>query len=182
MEKGETVCGNVNWWGHYGEEYIVIVQSLGCVCLCHPMNCSTTGCPLLSPWDCLNSCSLSQWCHPTSSSSVNPFSSCPQPLSHQGLFQLLGSLHQVAKVLELQLQDQSFQWIFRVDFLLEWLVGPPCCPVDSQESSPALKFERINSSALSLFYGPILTSVHDYQKNHSFDYTNLCPKSNVSAF
>ena len=46
----------------------------------------------------------------------------PSPLAlnlsqHQGLFQWVGSLHQVAKVLELQLQDQSFQWIFRVDFL-----------------------------------------------------------------
>ena len=37
---------------------------------------------------------------------------------HQGLFQWVGSLHQVAKVLELQLQHQSFQWIFRVDFLI----------------------------------------------------------------
>ena len=36
---------------------------------------------------------------------------------HQGLFQWVGSLHQVAKILELQLQHQSFQWIFRVDFL-----------------------------------------------------------------
>ena len=36
---------------------------------------------------------------------------------HQGLFQWVGSSHQVAKVLELQLQHQSFQWIFRVDFL-----------------------------------------------------------------
>ena len=36
---------------------------------------------------------------------------------HQGLFQWVSSLHQVGKVLELQLQHQSFQWIFRVDFL-----------------------------------------------------------------
>ena len=67
---------------------------------------------------------------------------------HQGLFQWVSSLHQVAKVLELQLQ--FFQWIFRIDFLWDWLVWSPCCPRDSQESSPVLQFEGINL-ALSLF-------------------------------
>ena len=60
---------------------------------------------------------LSWWCHPTISSSAISFSSCLQSSQHQGLFQWVGSLHQVAKVLEFQLQHQSFQWIFRVDFL-----------------------------------------------------------------
>jgi len=72
---------------------------------------------------------------------------------HQGLFQWVGSLHQVAKVLELQLQHQSFQWISRADFLYDWLVGSPCCPTDSQESYPAPQFKNINSSALSLLLG-----------------------------
>ena len=44
---------------------------------------------------------------------------------HQGLFQWVGSSHQVAKVLEFQLQHQSFQWVFRTDFLQDWLVGSP---------------------------------------------------------
>ena len=87
---------------------------------------------------------------------------------HQGLFQWVSSSQQVAKVLELQLQHQSFQWIFRVDFLCDWLVWSPCSPRDSQESSPAPQFETINSSALSLLCGPTLTSTHDYRKNHSF--------------
>ena len=52
----------------------------------------------------------------------------------------------------------------------------------TQESSPAPQFESINSSALSLFYGPALTSIHDYYKNHSFDYMDLCRQSTVSAF
>ena len=51
----------------------------------------------------------------------------------------------MAKVLELQLQHQSFQWIFRVDFLKNWLFWSPCCPRDSQESSPAPQFKNINS-------------------------------------
>ena len=73
---------------------------------------------------------------------------------HQGLFQWIGSLHQEAKILELQLQHWSFKLIFRVDFLYDWLVWF-CCPRDSQESSPA-QFESISSSALSLLYDPTL--------------------------
>ena len=86
---------------------------------------------------------------------------------HQGLFQWVGSSHQVAKELELQLQHQPFQWIFRTDFLQDGLVWSPCCPSDSQESSPAPQFESISSSLLSLLYGPTLTSIRDYWKNHS---------------
>ena len=56
---------------------------------------------------------------------------------HQGLLQWVSTLYQVVKVLELQLQLQSFQWIFRVDILYDWMIWSPCCPRDSQESSPA---------------------------------------------
>ena len=70
--------------------------------------------------------------HPLSSPSSPTFSLC----QHQGLFQGVSSLHQVAKVLEFQLEHQSFRWIFRTDFLYDWLVGSPCGPRDSQESSP----------------------------------------------
>ena len=72
-----------------------------------------------------------------------------------------------------QLQHQSFQWIFRIDFLKDGLVWSPCSPRDSQESSPAPHFESINSLVLSLLYGPALTSIHDYWKNHTFDYLNI---------
>ena len=67
---------------------------------------------------CSNSCPLSQWWHPTISSSVVPFSSCLHLYQHWGPFQGVSSLHQVAKVLEFQLQNQSFLWIFRTDFPL----------------------------------------------------------------
>ena len=88
---------------------------------------------------------------------------------HQGLSQWVSSSHQVAKVLELQLQFQSFQWIFRADFLSDWLVGSPCSPRDSQESSPTPQFKYMDSSVFDLLYGPTLTSIHDYWKNYSFD-------------
>ena len=61
--------------------------------------------------------------HPLSSPSPPAF----HLSQHQGLFQWVSSSHQVAKVLELQLQHQSFQWIFRPDFLYDWLVWSPCC-------------------------------------------------------
>ena len=72
--------------------------------------------------------------------------------------------------------------IFRVDFLKDWLAWSPCSPRDSQESSPTPQFKRINSSAHSLLYGPALTSIHDYWRNRSFDFTDLCQQSDVSAF
>ena len=70
-------------------------------------------------------------------------------------------------LLEFQLQHQSFQWIFRTDFLQDWLVESPCSPRDNQESYPTPQFKSINSSWLSLLYSPILTSTHDYWKNHT---------------
>ena len=79
---------------------------------------------------------------------------------HQGLFQWVWCLHQVDKLLELY--RQSFQWIFRVHLLYDWLVWSPCCPRDSQESSPTPQFKSINSSVLSLLFGPALTSIHIY--------------------
>ena len=73
--------------------------------------------PSPSPRACSKSCPLSQWCHPNISSSVVPFSSSFNCSQHQCLFQWISSSHQVAKVLELHLQHQSLQWIFRIDIL-----------------------------------------------------------------
>ena len=133
-------------------------------------------CPSLSPEVCLKSCPLSWWCHLTISSSATLFSFCLQSCLTSGFFfffQWVGSLHQVAKAWEFQLQHQSFQWIFRFDFLWDWPVGSPFCPRDSQESSPTLQFKSINSLVLSLLYGPALTVGHDTWENHGFDYVNL---------
>ena len=89
------------------------------------------------------------------------------------------TLQQVTKGLELQLQHQSLQLIFRTDFLYDWLVWSPCNPRDSQESSPIPQFKGINSLALSLLSGSTLISIYDYWKNHSFDQTDLCRQSHV---
>ena len=68
-----------------------------------------------------------------------------------------------------------------ISFRMDWL-DLLAVQGDSQESSPTPEFKNINSSVLRLLYGPILTSVHDYWKNHSFDYTDLCWQSDVSTF
>ena len=75
------------------------------------------------------------------------------------------------------------EYLGLTSFKIDWPVsGISLCPRDSQESSPAPQFESINSSVLNLFYGPTLSSIHDYRKNHSFDYTHLCQQSDLSAF
>ena len=74
-------------------------------------------CPSPTPGACSNSCPSSQWCHPTSHPLLSPSSPAFNLSQHHGLFQWVSSSHQVAKVLEFQLQHQSFQWIFRIDFL-----------------------------------------------------------------
>ena len=73
------------------------------------------------------------------------------------------------QVLEYQLQHQSFQWIFRTDFLKDWPVWSSCSTRNSQESYPTPQFKSINSSMLSLLHSPTLTSIRDHWKNHSLD-------------
>ena len=127
-----------------------------------------------------NSCPLSWWCHPTISSSVVHFS-CLQSFPASGCFpmgQFFASGGQSigvsasTSILPMNTQDWSPLG----------LVGSPCSPRDSHESSPTPQFKSINSSAFSLLHSPTLTSIHDHWKNHSLDQTNLCWQSNVSAF
>ena len=93
-------------------------------------------CPSPTPRVYANSCPPSQWCHPAISSSVAPLFSCPQSLPASESFQWVNSSHEVAKVLEFQLQHQSFQRNPRADLLQNGLVESLCSPRDSQESSP----------------------------------------------
>ena len=143
-------------------QFSSVAQS--CSTLCNPMDCSTPG----FPGACWNSCPLSRWCHPTISPPVVPFSHL-QSFPASGSFQMSQFFASDGQILEFQLQHQSFQWIFRTDLLSDGLVGSPSSPRDSQESSSTPQFKIINSSALSFLYGPTLTSIHDYWKNHSFD-------------
>ena len=102
---------------------------------------------------------------------VVPFSSWLQSFPASESFLMSQFFASMAKVLEFQLQHQSFQWMNIQGWRPLGLIAlSPCCPRDSQESSLAPQFKSTNSLALSFLYGPALTSVHDYRKNHSFDY------------
>ena len=83
----------------------------------HGLQHTRLPCSSPSPGACLNSCPLSQWCHPAILSSVIPFS-CLQSFPASGSFLMSQwSLNQVTKIVEVQLQHQSFRCIFRIDFL-----------------------------------------------------------------
>ena len=131
-----------------------------CLTLWDPMNCSTPGFPVHHQLPELTQSHVHRVndvilpSHPLLSPSLPAFN-LPQ---QQGLYQWVSSSHQMAKLLEFPFQHQSFQWIFRTDFLYSGLVGSPCSPRDSQESSPRLQFKSINSSVLNFLYSPTLTS------------------------
>ena len=98
--------------------------------------------------------------HPLSS----PSPPAPNLSQHQSLFQRVNSLHEVAKVLEFQLQHHSFQRNPRADLLQNGLVGSPCSPRDTQESSTTPQFNSINSSALSLLHSPTLCDPIEFSR------------------
>ena len=142
-------------------------------------------CPSPSPRACsMDSCPLSQWCHPA-------ISSCAVLLLLPSVFP---SIRVFSSELALCIRWPKY-WSFSftispsnnsglISFRIDWfdLLAVHESPGDSQESSLASQFESINSSALSLLYGSTPTSLHDYWKGYSFDYTDLCWQSGISAF
>ena len=114
-----------------------------CPTLCDPMNGSLTGLPVhhqlpestQTHGHCVGG--AIQPSHPLPSPSPLALNLC----QHQSIFKWVSSLHQVAKVLEFQLQYQSLQWTPRTDLLQDGLVGSPCSPRDSQGSSPTPQFK-----------------------------------------
>ena len=129
------------------------VLTSACACLSHSIlvfSCSVASsslwpheqqharlpCPSLSPRVCTNSYLLSRWFHPTILSSVTSLS-CPQSFPESGSFTMslfFASGGQTTR------DSASLLPIFRVDFLCDWLVLTPPCPMNSQESSPASHF------------------------------------------
>ena len=120
------------------------------------MNCSTPGLPVYHQL-AESTQTHAHWVGDAIQQSY-PLSSPSPPAfnlsQHQGLFKLVSSSHQVAKVLEFQLQHQSFQRTPGTDLLYRGLVGSPCSSRDSQESFPTPQFKSINSLALSFLYSP----------------------------
>ena len=141
-----------------------------CSTVSDPVNCSSPGFPVLyylPEFEQTHVCWVSDAIHP-----FHPLSSPSPPTlnlsQYQGLFQWIGSSHQVAKVLELQLQHQSFQWVFRIDFLLR-LTG---LILQSRGLSRVFSNTTVQKHQ---FFGaqPSLwpnSHIRDYWKNHSFDF------------
>ena len=135
----------------------------------HELQQARPPCPSPTPGVHPNSCALSRWYHPAISSSVVPFSSCPQSLPAAESFpmsqlfswggQSIG-VSASASVLPMNTQDWS---------PLGWTGWISLQFTDSQESSQTPQFKSINSSVLSFLYSPTLTSIYDYWKNHGFD-------------
>ena len=147
------------------------------------MNCSIPGSPVFHHPPEFAQSNI-HWVHNAiqPSQSLLPFSPPALNLSqHESLFHWVSTSLQVPKSIGASTSHQFFQWIFRTDFLSDWLVWPPCRPRNSQGSFPAPQFESMNFLALGLLYGPTLTSIHDYRKNNSFDYMDFYWQSNVSA-
>ena len=148
-------------------EFSSITQS--CLTLWNPMNHSTPGLPVnhqhreFTQTHVHRVGNAIQPFHPLSS----PSTPTPNPSQHQDLFQPVNYLHEVAKELEFQLQNQSFQWTLRTDLLYDGLAGSTCNPVDSQVYAPTSQFKSIKFSVLSFLHSPTLTSIHDHWKNHS---------------
>ena len=142
-----------------------------CPTLCDPMNRSTPGPPVhhqLLESTQTNVHWVSVAIQP--SSSVIPFSSCPQSFPASGSFQMNQlfatggqsiAVSASASVLPMNTQDWSpLRWTGWISLQ---------SPGDSQESSPTPQFKSINSSVLSFLHSPTLTSIHDHWKNHSLD-------------
>ena len=129
--------------------------------------------PSPSPRACSNSCALSRWCHPIISSSVIPFS-CLQSFPSSESFpaswlftsggQSVGASTS-ASVLPMNIQDRFPLGLTGLTSLQS-----------KRLSSPTSQFKSINSLVFSFIFGPALTSIHDYWKNHSFDYMDFVSK------
>ena len=129
---------------------------------------------------CLKLCSLSQWCHPT----IDPLSSPSRPAfsvsQHQGWESVLSNesvLHiRWTKYWSFSFNISPSNEYSGLTFFMDKFVWSTCRARGSQESSLTPRFKSIASAVLSFFYGPTLTSIHDYWKKHSFDYTDFASK------
>ena len=135
-----------------------------CSTLCDPMNHSTPGLPVphqLSEFTQTHVHRVNdaiQPSHPLSS----PSPPAPNPSQHQCLFQWVNSSHEVAKVLEFQLYHHSFQRNSRADLFQNGLVGSPCSPRDSQESSPTPQFKSYSLCIITRYANILIRTLYLY--------------------
>ena len=145
-------------------QFSSVAQS--CLTLCDPMKCSMPDLPVHHQLPEFTQTHVHwvsdaiQPSHPLSS----PFPPAPNPSQHQSQLFAWGGASTGASALASVLPRTP-----RTDLLQNGLIGSPCSPRDSQESSATPQFKSINSSALSFLHSPTLISIHDHWKNHSLD-------------
>ena len=131
----------------------------------HGLQHARPPCPSLTPRIYIKSCPWNQWCHPTISSSVVPFSSCQQSFPASGSFQMSQFFASGGQSIGVS----ASAWVLPVNiqdcFPLGWTGWISLLSRASQEFAPTPQFKSINSLALSFLYSPTLTSIHDYWKN-----------------
>ena len=147
----------------------------------HGLQQARLPCPSSNPRVCSNSCPSSWWCHLTISSSGNPVSSCLQSFPASKFFSNESAIHiKWPKYWRISFSiSPSNEYSGLISFRIDWL---DLAVLGTLKSSPTPQFKSINSSELSFLYCPILTTIHDYWKNHNFDKTDLCRQSNISAY
>ena len=168
---------------HQGSLLLVVFWSLSCVRLFatpHTAICRLL-CPSLSTGVHSDLCPLSWWCQPTILSSVSSFC-CLQSCLALGYFPVIKLFPSGGQSIGASASASVLPMSIQGWFPLGSTGLISLNPRDSLLSSPTLQFKCINSSALNLLYGPILTSIQDYWEDHSFDYMLLCQKNDVSTF
>ena len=162
-------CWVYRLWGH---QFSSVTQS--CPTLCDPMDCSMPGFldhhqlpELAKTYVCWVGDAIQPPPHPL----LSPSSPAFNLSQHQGLFQWVSSSHQVAKVWSFSFSiSPSSEYSGMISFKMESL------GLQSKWLSRVFsntQFKSTNSSVLSFLYSPTLTSMHDYWKNHSLNWTDL---------
>jgi len=135
----------------------------------HGLQHASLPCPSPTPRAYSNSCPSSQWCHPTISSSVIPFSSSLQSFPASGSFPMSQFFTTGGQSIIASASASGLPMNIQNLFPLGWTSWSSFSLRDSQESSPTPQFKSISSLVLSFLYSLTLTSIHDYWKNHSLD-------------
>ena len=149
----------------------------------HGLQHASLHCPSPFPGVCSNSHPLNQWCHPTISTAVSSFSSCAQSFLAKRSFPM--SWYRWPKYWSFSFSISPSNEYSRLVSFRTHLFDL----IAIQRTLKSLLQHRNSKTSilkpilqLSLIYGLTLTSIHDYWKNHSFDYMDLCWQSDVSAF
>ena len=135
----------------------------------HELQHARPPCPSPTTGSYPNSCPLSQWCHPTISSSVIPFSSCPQSYPASGSFQMSQLFVSCGQSIGVSASAWGFPMNSQDWSPLGWTgwISLQFKGLSKESSTP--QFKSINSSELRFLYSPTLTSIQDYWKNYSLD-------------